>query len=610
MSFKSSFNNARNSKLQYFEWNGKIYNTKKTLDDSEWNSFTNNLQQYYDKDKTLGWPNAKEDQIKKLLKRNPESEDYPELEDDTKLDTNIKLDNANLTDYSNKFKPNIGLNVKPIKLQVPLNLKPDTKPTKKKIVKKQQSVVKQDTIKNDTVTYNPNFDDLKLMPESKKTEAPKKVIAKKSITRKSSEIKSENNGVKDLIPSVTTQKNTFGKKVDSILPNPFEGTPIEDAWKVWTNPDASILSKVRRTWNGLVRKHQKSSGKGDAIVKQEIKKKIVSKPKEPVDTTLINGVDPRSIHQTSWNVPGDTLSFEYLSQVSPTNPNSNSQRQFIRGNSDRYIIPENIDLTTLKFGHRNNGDYTPIKSKAGLLTFSPKFYTASEYKQNIGLAGPGYWTHFIGHDKNGKIKLGTIDQFDGEDFVSPVQDHFYYHGFKLNNDGSLYLSGNDYRKSPVVYGDSGNGIQEKSLLISGGTDREGKQFNTKNDTFGFVAGGGVVARCGNEVRLIRGSVNQVKNGLDEMQSRHKQPLELFIMDNGSYAGGLRTFSGIFNEHTLRRYDEQNDGTAGGNIMYVMKKGGGLHSPFGHKAPQLDSNMPSTGLPSAKKPKNKIIKKKK
>lgn len=88
--------------------------------------------------------------------------------------------------------------------------------------------------------------------------------------------------------------------------------------------------------------------------------------------------------------------------------------------------------------------------------------------------------------------------------------------------------------------------------------------NNRTDEYGSIAGGRIIIQAGKEVRLVSGSIDNIKDEIEAMKSRNNvKTVDLYTLDNGTYHSGLRTFDKIF---TRVEYDAQN--TGGGNFLYI------------------------------------------
>lgn len=120
-------------------------------------------------------------------------------------------------------------------------------------------------------------------------------------------------------------------------------------------------------------------------------------------------------------------------------------------------------------------------------------------------------------------------------------------GFKTDSkDNVLFMESNSNgsRKSPIL-----NAIVNNRLNFLAN--------NNRTDEYGSIAGGRIIIQAGKEVRLVSGSIDNIR---EAMKSRNNVKNTL---DNGTYHSGLRTFDKIFTRDDLLKYDAQNTG-----VLYI------------------------------------------
>ena len=223
--------------------------------------------------------------------------------------------------------------------------------------------------------------------------------------------------------------------------------------------------------------------------------------------------------------------------------------------SRQYILPESLDVNEFTFKHRNRGQNTPIDSEAAPITAFTPFVP-------YGQQGTAHKT-FIGYNpKTGQLKAGDISQFGPGDYLSGTFSNNFT-GFKKDASGKIVYKrdgahGNGSRSVPVMTTVDG---KEGSLNILTDT-------NQKGNTYGWVSGGRVLVRVGNELRLLSGSINDIEREFEGMKHRNNATYGTFYtLDNGSYNRGLRTVDGKFTTADLQAYDRQNNGNSG-NFLYI------------------------------------------
>lgn len=313
------------------------------------------------------------------------------------------------------------------------------------------------------------------------------------------------------------QNSSTNRKQQKILKNfvslnnikSDSGTDLGNMWNMLVTGHISDLIDTIR--NGLERKQNKKS-----LVE---KKSSIKVPKSSKDSLNIPAV-----------ITGDTIPYP--------------------GNNRRYLIPENIDVNSLNLGIRNRGDYSPIKTQAGLIT---TFHPFVPYNQRNR-----YAKSFIGITPEGKIVVGDSTKFTSRDMVSNTYSNVIKE-FKLNNGKLQYKEDtpNKPRLKPVIV-TSNNTIGSMNL----DTDIHGR-----GDTYGAISGGRVLVQVGDELRLLSGSIEDINKSFEDMKRRHHTDRGTFYtLDNGSYNTGLRTYDGILTQKDLKNYDNLN--TSGGNFLYI------------------------------------------
>lgn len=232
----------------------------------------------------------------------------------------------------------------------------------------------------------------------------------------------------------------------------------------------------------------------------------------------------------------------------------------IRVDNRRYIVPENIDISGHSFGFRNRGDNIEIISVAAPITAFTPFKKYGDHVE-------GYNT-YIGIDKNGKLKVGSIENFSDGDYLTGTYSNVVK-GFAKDDSGSYVWQSDD------KHGNRSKNVP--GVIIVGEDGLESVKFplnilQNKSDglgnTYGNITGGRVLVDVGGELRLLSGSVSDIESMFEEMKSRHNVDRGIFYtLDNGSFNRGLRTYDGRFTSEDLRKYDLQNTGDSG-NFLYI------------------------------------------
>lgn len=253
----------------------------------------------------------------------------------------------------------------------------------------------------------------------------------------------------------------------------------------------------------------------------------------------------------------------------------------IKVDKDFYIIPESINLNSVKLGSRNRGSRDSFNTKGGLISTYKQIlpFEVGDFKK---YDSEGHINHFFGYDKSGSPKVGPLDIFGPGDTLTQVYYSYLLNIPKDNNGEYLYGPGSKNaknRKSPLVdlrgeptVNNQGQSSRKGLLIMTGH-----KTKNFSPDDFGMAGGGAYIVKAGNELRLIRGSVNNVMKELELIQKNHKgHPITLYEVDNGSYNRGLRPLDNNYSAQELAKYDAQNtDYEPGGHFFYIKRHGGKL-----------------------------------
>lgn len=308
--------------------------------------------------------------------------------------------------------------------------------------------------------------------------------------------------------------------------------------------DHTIDERIQMLKNGL----QSKFGIGGGQVTSGIKSNVdsLSNRVENKDTTVVNSALANESRY------GDTIKVD----------------------KNFYIIPESINLNNVKLGHRNRGSREPFNTEGGLIsTYKPILpYEQGQWKK---VDSEGHINHFFGYDKTGKPKVGTLDLFGPGDTMTQVFYNQLLNIPKDNNGNLLFGPGTKNpknRKSPLVDLRQEETINGPGKFVRAGlhimTGHRNKNFNP--NAFEMAGGGAYLVKADNELRLIRGSVNNVMRELEIIQKNHKgKPLYLYEVDNGSYNRGLRPYDKNYSSEELVSYDAQNtDYEPGGHFFYI------------------------------------------
>lgn len=242
----------------------------------------------------------------------------------------------------------------------------------------------------------------------------------------------------------------------------------------------------------------------------------------------------------------------------------------------RYYLPQSIDLSSVKGGYRNRGDYRDIETQGLVLPTMHEFYRFGDLNQEtiklLQSNDSNNLKGLIGVDKEGNIKVGRFGDFNEDDVVSVVA-YDNIRGFNKNSDGTIkWAPRSDKWSDKYVFTEttSINPITGKDE--TGSVNVGGSRANPTDKAYGFLNGGHVVIKAGDEVRLISGSVSDIDKEIEKMKIRNNvDNVEFFMLDNGTYNLGLRTTDGVLKASDLKRYDNQN--TGGGHGIYLKRLGG-------------------------------------
>lgn len=223
----------------------------------------------------------------------------------------------------------------------------------------------------------------------------------------------------------------------------------------------------------------------------------------------------------------------------------------------RYTASESILLNGHKFGFRNRKDYTPIQTSGGIITTFHSIVPYSERKQK--------WESLIGITSDGIFKCGHNSEFSDGDFVTlsycnRVKD------FAIDKTNKVICD--KINSLPAC-----NTGKPRFILLDG-TEGHLNIFMRINDCngskkVGVVSGGKVIIKCEDEIRLASGSIHTIYNVFKDMKERHKaEYCDLYIIDNGTFNIGIRTYDDLLTTIDLKQYDRQN--ISGGHFFYIKK----------------------------------------
>ena len=228
----------------------------------------------------------------------------------------------------------------------------------------------------------------------------------------------------------------------------------------------------------------------------------------------------------------------------------------------RYILPENIDVNSYTFGHRNRGELKDIESEGVIITSFSPFLPYGKHRQNAKT--------YIGVDKDGKLIAGDISNFEEGSFLAPTYSNIIKE-FKKDKDGNIIYTEskkNRGKLQPVavlIDEKTGEIIDNPNNQVINLLSNKGKN----KGTYGNITGGRFLVRVGDELRLLSGSPENIDYAFEEMKHRNNQDRGIFYtLDNGSYNIALRTVDKKLTPNDWKQYDQRNSG--GGNVLYLDK----------------------------------------
>ena len=230
----------------------------------------------------------------------------------------------------------------------------------------------------------------------------------------------------------------------------------------------------------------------------------------------------------------------------------------------RYIFPESIDVTEYQFGHRNRGQYNPIDTEGGIITSFSGFMPYGKHSKGANT--------YIGINKQGNLIAGDISQFSEGSYLAPTYSNKITRFITDKNGNIMYTPS---RKNPGKLQPVAEIIDEKTNkpIINPKSQAINILVNSgdKKGTYGNITGGRILVKVGNELRLLTGSVENIRDEFENMKKRNNMSYGIFYtLDNGSYNIGLRTIDKKLTPKDLKQYDLRNSG-GGGNFLYLKSK---------------------------------------
>lgn len=229
----------------------------------------------------------------------------------------------------------------------------------------------------------------------------------------------------------------------------------------------------------------------------------------------------------------------------------------------RYIIPESIDVSEYNFGYRNRGQINPIETEGGIITSFSNFLPYGQHVKNRQT--------YIGIDQNGKLIAGSIDNFGEGSYLAPTFANTITK-FITDEHGNIHYTPS--KKNPGKMQPVAEIIDDKTGQVIRNMESQAINILTnrgdKKGTYGNITGGRYLVKTGNEMRLLSGSVENIRDEFEAMKKRNNVDRGTFYtLDNGSFNIGLRTVNKKLTAEDLKQYDQRNNG--GGNFLYLKEK---------------------------------------
>ena len=301
-------------------------------------------------------------------------------------------------------------------------------------------------------------------------------------------------------------------------------------------------------------------------IKKAAKQQKIEKPK--VEKSVAKKIDQDVINEQIANASYEAPDEKYWT-------NDPGAKDNVGG---KFYKKRSIRLTdNMRFGVRSRGDIKDLNSSDAMISLHDNDGEAKgtrqrflTYDQVIQKGMPNWKSYmkdreFIGVSKDGKLKIGDISKFQKGDMMKAIR-YINVDNLPVNKRGGYIYQvaqGNNSRSHQIVNGAGQTPGMLTAKRSSTGGKASGKYFNN-------VAGGTVILRCGDETRLVTGSIEDVAAAHNVMRENHKGKIvRWYILDNGSYNRGLRTKNRNITKQDLVDYDSQN--TAGGNFIYRLNK---------------------------------------
>jgi len=253
-----------------------------------------------------------------------------------------------------------------------------------------------------------------------------------------------------------------------------------------------------------------------------------------------------------------------------------------------YHLPEMIDLDQVSMGYRNRGQAGSTadakgntKAKGLIVTpFATEYATKKD--DNLGTSTIRKYNDneildnqlYGGVDDKGKFHLDFGKNLRGKNLNMADFRFLDIKGFARDKSGKIILgdeTSNDLiAKVPHVLTADG---KEKplNLLIP-------KKGDKQEETYGTTTGGRLILTTPDFKKkiLVSGSLSNINDAIEDFKKTYKTDVvRVVILDNGTYARGLRTKDKVLKKKDFDMYDKSND--KGGAGFYYYKSGGWLDS---------------------------------
>ena len=251
-----------------------------------------------------------------------------------------------------------------------------------------------------------------------------------------------------------------------------------------------------------------------------------------------------------------------------------------------YHLPEVIDLDQVRMGYRNRGEAGSTADAKGDTKASGLIVTpfANEYatKQDDNLGTNSIRRYkdneivdnqlYGGVDNKGKFHLDFGKNMKGKNLNMADFRFIDVKDFARDKSGKIILgnetSNKGIAKVPHVLTADG---KEKPLNLL--IPKKGKK---QDETYGTTTGGRVILTTPDLKKkiLVSGSLSNIDDAIKNFKKTYKTDVvRLVILDNGTYARGLRTKDKVLKKEDLDMYDKSNE--KGGAGFYYYKSGGWL-----------------------------------